>query len=380
MSSSANACLLFCLAFFLSLSGAASTFQGLGFVDPSHDESLASGVSADGLVVVGVSRATSGGAPLRGGVRWHADGSFEHIPMPAGFFGYTIPTALSENGEQVVGYFVDAEANSFQWNPAGGSSYLSFGSPAAMSDDGTVIVGGEEALVDGFFIWAAWRMVNGQKEYLGGYPQTFSEERGPRAVTPDGSLIAGYEANFADFRIFIWEAGLGFEYLESQAGWNTMYPSGISADGKRVAGITSYSSAWEAVIWRRGLPPLSLGDFPGGDFHSGANAISRRGHLVVGFGTTELGREAAFWDPILGMQHFGNWITSRFGVNLDGWILREIAAISADNRVIAGAGTNPDGLTEAWVLRLDGHLFGLADYLQPWSAGSVSVLDLVTCL
>lgn len=101
---------------------------------------------------------------------------------------------------------------------------------------------------------------------------------------------------------------------------------------------------------------------------------------MLGYGTTELGREAFFWDPIFGFQHFGQWISSRFGLDLGSWILREVRDISADNRVIAGVGTNPDGLTEAWVVRLDGFLLGLAEYLPMWASGEVSLFDLITAI
>lgn len=150
-------------------------------------------------------------------------------------------------------------------------------------------------------------------------------------------------------------------------------PTAVSADGGRIAGQAAHPAGWEAVVWRRGQPPLSLGDFPGGDFFSGANAISRGGHLVLGFGTTALSMEASFWDSVLGFQHFG--LTPPAG-----WVLNEIRGISADRRVIAGVGTNPEDMTEAWVVHLDGAFLGLADFLELWSTGQVSVLELVTSI
>ena len=49
-----------------------------------------------------------------------------------------------------------------------------------------------------------------------------------------------------------------------------------------------------------------------------------------------------------GMRALGA-VLERQGVDLTGWILEEASAVSADGRVIAGTGINPDGDTEAWI-------------------------------
>ena len=154
----------------------------------------------------------------------------------------------------------------------------------------------------------------------------------------------------------------------------------MAEDNHTVVGIAAVPGAWEAVIWRRGQPPMALGDFPGGAAYSDATVISRGGHLVLGFSESNRGREAFLWDAIFGFQHFGQWIEEKFGLDLGGWTIREIFDMSADNNVIVGKGTNPDGLTEGWVLRLNGALLGLAEYLEMWTTGEITLYDLISAV
>ena len=203
--------------------GNGPTFQGLGFNDPTHDESAAVAVSPDGYAVIGISRFFGGNAPLQGGTIWYPDGSFEVIPSPSPHANFTYPAAVSTGGGKVVGTIYHAEAYSFAWDAINGSSDLSQGTVSAISHDGSVICGAEQQLVDGFHILAAWRIVNGQKTYLGGFPQSWGEDRHLGAMTSDGAFIAGTEQDFSVSRVFIWNESSGFEYLESPGDWNVKW-------------------------------------------------------------------------------------------------------------------------------------------------------------
>ena len=358
-----------------------STFEGLGFLDLSHNESQANAVSADGTAVIGFSQLSTGPAPNAGGVRWNMNGSHDFIPAtPGPTSGFPYPMVVSADGGKVAGFSFNVEEYCFTWDLGSGSTYLTEGGVGAMSADGTVITGAQSLLVDGFFISAAWRIVNGNKSFIGGLPQTSSEDRVPGAITPDGLYIAGREKDQDEYRIFIWDEVNGFEYLQSPFDWTTMFVRDMSSNRSIVVGRANTLTGWQAAVWRRGQNPIALGDFPGGDLNSGANAVSRGGHLVLGFGETALGTEAFLWDRILGFQHLGDWLETRFGLDLGTWVLHEARGISADNRVIAGIGTNPSGNFEAWVVRLEDALLGLTEYLPLWETGEATLFDLISAV
>jgi len=359
-----------------------STFEGLGYLDVSHNESQATAVSADGTAVIGFSQLSTGPAPMAGGVRWNImDNNHDFIPAtPGPTSGFPFPTVVSASGEYVAGFSFSVVGYCFTWDEMAGSVYLTEGAPGAMSHDGTVITGNQELLVDGFPIAAAWRTVNGVFSFIGGLPQTTDEDRVPGAITPDGTLIAGRQKDVSGFSIFVWDEINGFEYLQSPAEWSTMFVTDMTANGNLVVGRATHPSGTEAVIWRRGLPAMPLGDFPDGDLNSNATAVSRGGHLVLGFGETDIGSEAFLWDKVFGFQHLGDWLTTKYGLDLGTWVLREVRGFSDDNRVIAGIGINPDGNFEGWVARLEDALLGLTEYIPLWETGEVTLFDLISAV
>lgn len=104
------------------------------------------------------------------------------------------------------------------------------------------------------------------------------------------------------------------------------------------------------TVWA-GAPPsfIGLGDLPGGTFDSEALAISADGLVVVGAGNSALGSEAMIWDAANGMRSLQDVLVNDFGLNLNGWLLREATGISADGQTIVGFGVNPSGFTEGWI-------------------------------
>lgn len=369
-----------CLFFFAFSDG--PSFQGVGFNDPSHNESECYAVSPDGSHAIGISQLDPGIAPMEGATIWYPNGSFDVMEGPGISSRSSFPNAITP-AQQVVGTYFSAEAFAFSWRPGEVSTTLSLGGAMAISEDGSIICGAETALVDGFHILAAWRIVNGTQSYLGGYPQSWSENRTAKAMTPDGTYIAGVESDLVfqiQWRPYIWSEETGFEYLASLPDWRDTRIDDLSQDGTKAVGTVYNGTDWEAGIWERGQTAIGLGDFPGGEFHSGATAISPGGNLVVGFGTGATGRQAFIWHDTFGMQPLQPLIETTFGLDLSGWTLRTVHGFSRDASVLVGTGINPDGKREGFILRLGAVVLGLSFHLQDWDSGQVTITELMEFL
>ena len=94
---------------------------------------------------------------------------------------------------------------------------------------------------------------------------------------------------------------------------------------------------------------VGLGDLPGGDFYSQADAVSADGSVVVGQGHSASGYEAFRWTSGGGMVNLRDFLVNHGVSNLTGWTLGGATGVSADGRMIVGYGSNPDGKGEAWI-------------------------------
>lgn len=138
------------------------TMQDLGVL-PGSLSSEGFGISADGSVVVGVSRPGSG---LIRAFRWTQSGGMQELGLPPGSNDRAQATAVSGDGLVVVGYTSGGDATAFVWTQQLGSlnlrDYLvancvdvtgwNFRIARGVSADGSAIVG------EGFFFGAprAW--------------------------------------------------------------------------------------------------------------------------------------------------------------------------------------------------------------------------------
>ena len=140
----------------------------------------------------------------------------------------------------------------------------------------------------------------------------------------------------------------------------------VSADGSTVVGW-SFSGEWEeAFRWTRTTGMVGLGDLPGGMFESYALGVSGDGSVVVGHGETgTVGSQAFRWTAAQGMIGLGNLTPFTWGS--DG------TAASGDGSVIVGAGSIPGGL-EAFRWTETSGMVGLGDLpggpLTSWSAAT----------
>jgi hypothetical protein len=103
---------------------------------------------------------------------------------------------------------------------------------------------------------------------------------------------------------------------------------------------------------------------PGGVLDSSACDVSADGSVIVGYGSSDNGREAFIWDATHGMRSLEEVLVNDYGHDPTGWKLRSAEGVSADGLTIVGNGISPDGSWEGWVVdtrvedwtRQSGHL------------------------
>ncbi len=281
------------------------SFQGLGDLPGGTYGSWAYGVSADGSVVVGVSRSGNGTEAFR----WTQDG--------------------------MVG--------------------LGFSSASAVSADGSVVVGqGRSGNGPEAFRWTQDGMVG-----LGDLPGG-GHESSASGVSADGSVVVGRSLSDRGFEAFRWtqDGMVGLGDLPGAVWPGGRYDSSatsVSADGSVVVGYGRSASGAEAFRWTQdGM--VSLGGLPGVGYDpsnmliSAATSVSADGSVVVGYARSGEGKgnEAFIWDEINGMRSLLDVLKSHEVPEVAGWSLALAKAISADGLTIVGYGVNPSGQSEAW--------------------------------
>lgn len=353
-----------------------ATFEGLGDLPGGEYRSIPSAVSADGSVVVGRSD-----IPLnpnqgfnREAFRWE-NGTLEGLGFLPGASAQSAAAGLSADGTVIVGSSDNSEGNMeafrFQNGVMEGLGDLGhFSSAGGVSANGSVVVGyGSAENDEGDLVQEAFRWEDGEIVRLGDLPGGIYYSRA-RAVSADGSVVVGESSHsvVASSGSYLAE---GFRWTEADGmvglGHLTLPDSthsganDVSADGSVIVGA-SYSVVTresQAYRWENGEME-GLGDLPGRRFYSSATAVSADGAIVLGSSATENGTEAFFWTEEGGMQNLNVVLENNYGLDLAGWTLTSVADISDDGTVIVGAGTNPDGNTEAWRVVLEEPVGGAA--------------------
>lgn len=341
----------------------AASFQGLGDLPGGDFFSVATAVSADGRVVVGYAKSTSGIEAFR----WTAtDGMVSLGDLPGGTVS-SFANAVSADGSVVVGYGRSSSGNeAFRWTQATGMVGLgdlpggSFGSAAwGVSADGQVIVGFGCSVLSGTreeaFRWTAIDGMVGLGVLSG---SNYSSRAW--AVSADGSVIVGESsssnATSAVAEAFRWTAATGMVPLGD-------FPSDIfnsiayavSADGTVAVG-RGYSGAYdlythEAFRWTAASGLVRLGFISCNDW-SIAHAASADGSIIVGDPETNQGDCAFVWDAPHGMRNLRAVLTNDCGLDLPGWRLSNARGIAPDGQTIVGCGFNPAGQREGWIASL----------------------------
>jgi probable HAF family extracellular repeat protein len=153
-------------------------------------------------------------------------------------------------------------------------------------------------------------------------------------VSGDGSSVVGASTGQA----FRWTKDKGLQQIVSGDAF------AASFDGSVIVGRTS---GWQAFRWTEQSGVEQLGDLPGGIVASEAHDVSADGSIVVGWSSTDKDETAFIWDARYGMRDLHD-VLNQQGVELVGWHLTSVEAVSADGLTLVGQGRNPAGDYEAW--------------------------------
>lgn len=337
----------------------AATFEGLGHL--GGGTSNATAVSADGTTVVGHSVLAGGGSASSRthAFIWTQGGGMVDLWLFTGGDEPFNAFDVSGDGSVVVGRGALATGGreAFSWS---GGTFTRLGDLATgsiqgtaftISDDGMVIAGQGAAAANLPVIWTSGATT----------PTALSVPAGivsgsMTALSSDGSVGAGTLRDATRNLAHRWTSS-GFVSLGTLqvGGGGHSLASGISGDGSVIVGQSDSASGPQAFMWTSSGGMVGLGDLDGGPFESWARAVSGDGQTVVGFGATALldsnpVYEAFIWDTAHGMRKLQDVLTT-LGLDTAGWRLQEATGVSADGSVITGFGVNPQGATEAFVVR-----------------------------
>ncbi len=240
-----------------------------------------------------------------GEARGQATATFTWLGNLPGGGGFSQAFAVSSDGQTVVGNSDSSDSLSYgeayRWTPAAGMVGLGYatapggarGSEArGVSEDGSVIVGSAVALGGACY----WQGTAGS--YLGDPPEG-ADGSNAYGVSDEGSLIVGLFRSATTGRFLAFQAGLtgGMQPLPLPAGYTESAAYGVSPDGTAIVGTVVKPGVFDqACVWMGGsAPPTILGDLPGGQEYSFALAASQGGDVIVGWGTTDAGREPCMW-------------------------------------------------------------------------------------
>jgi uncharacterized membrane protein len=297
--------------------------------------------------------------------------------------GRTVVNALSANGEVAVG---QSGSHPFRWTIDTGMVALGehSGSAADVSADGSVVVGTYDnppLWLPRAFRWTTETGIMGLDEF-GQFSQTFA--RGvsadgnvivgghhhgatrwtadgrmigvslggdygsdAAATSHDGSIVAGTMVSWGDQRqeAVRWSDSRGLVLLGRLPGDTDSFARGMTPDGRVVVGtsrhfVTGSGFITQGFRWTADEGMVGLPVIPAG--------ISDDGRVIIG-STRVAGGKPVIWTAETGSMDLQPFLTSA-GLDLTGWTLTGVTAISGDGTTIAGQGLPPRPTTSgAWI-------------------------------
>jgi uncharacterized membrane protein len=278
----------------------ASGMAGLGYLPSSSYGSAASATSADGAALAGDAthhNDCQGCGDTQRPIRWQASSGIEDLSFLADHYN-GFATGISADGSVIVGFSYgspSSEMHWFRWTEQAGPEDLGSGYATGISADGQTIVG---AAYDGRYQAMRWTEQDGRIP-LGGVDPYYDSLA--TAASSDGSMVVGWSLGPSGSRAFRWQKSTGAVSLGTLPGDNYSVATSMSADGAVVVGASSATSAApapmnRAVLWdeARGMSAIETlleaadVDLTGWRL-SHASGISMNGKVVTGWGTNPSG-------------------------------------------------------------------------------------------
>ncbi len=131
----------------------------------------------------------------------------------------------------------------------------------------------------------------------------------------------------------------------------------ISRDGTKAGGwSTSLTSSRQGTIWTIANPTVPAAvPFLSGDDYAEVQSLNGDGSTAGGYsalaGNVAGTKKAFLWDAANGTRNLQTLLTTQYGLDLTGWTLQEVKAMSSDGKVLAGNGLH-NGAAEAWIVFL----------------------------
>lgn len=332
-----------------------ASFLRLGPTAEGAVPAVGTGISGDGLTVVGFANGSDG----RVAYRWTSlTGPMELGRLPGGQ-NWIQANAASFDGSVIVGEAANnaGDREAFRWTAAtglvglgrlpGGGSYHS--TAKATSMDGRVVVGQSNANSLEGFRWTA----EGGMQRLGLLPGGKNSDAFD--VSADGSVVVGSATRSGGLdRPTRWTAETGWVELGAFPGGNGDGEAyAISSDGTYTVGITKNQlGGYDAARWSVSGEVLNLGRLPGSPFGYNFSPldVSDDGRVIVGYADAGAHPHAIIWDPLHGVRDLNEILVYDYGIDLSGLTLEFATSVSNDGRTITGGGIGRFGVEFAWVV------------------------------
>lgn len=321
-------------------------FLPLGDLPTGDVESTATSVCADGTTVVGASSVLLPGNenPTTQAFRWTQSGGIVGLGVLAGFTGDSRATGVSADGSVIIGVAnssvaTDAITRAFVWTPGRTLEELELlpgtteSRAAGISGDGTVVVGTCDSL--------SVRWVNGAVERLDTLNGTI------RAISADGTTVVG----IANSEAFRWREETGMVRLGRLPGATIYWSEAqcVSADGSVVLGYSDSSRTPDCCIFEvfrwtenEGMQGLS---FLGRPYAASADC-----RVIGGFMHIPSPAGSAFIYETGEPRTFRTALASyRVGPEIYQWSFEVVTDMTPDGNTFVGNAVNAGGERHAFI-------------------------------
>jgi probable HAF family extracellular repeat protein len=320
--------------------------DGLGGTDTQP-----SAISADGRVIVGKSKTSSG---VYHAIRWNVSiNNLGHATI-----GMTDLGTL--NGDQTAAIYVSADGSvisgnsydsnllhrrAFRWTQTTGivdlgllSASDSFSFVTGMSDDGSVTIG--TSCGESYANCRAFRQTpaTGMTTLDGYNYETYAND-----ISSDGSVIVGQaDLSNGTTHAILWTLATGFSDIGAPGG---LYASAsrVSSDGNVVAGVketNTFSSGdlhYRSFRWTQSTGFSDLGSL--GQAYSMVDKMTPDGKVIIGrsYQNVPWGDQTRGfrWSQATGMLSIGQWLANS-GVSSGGFDIYDVYDVSANGNIAVG--------------------------------------------